>query len=68
MLRSRWPFFKPFEAGSLRPLGRLAERTREVSESLLALTLILVMMGAWIADTNGIYTVSGTFMMVWRVG
>lgn len=44
-------------------LGKMAERERGVSPTLLTLTLSLVMLGAWFTDRIGIYAVFGAFIM-----
>ncbi len=44
-------------------LGKIADRDGEVSQPLLAVTLILVMLGAWFTDRIGIYAVFGAFIM-----
>ncbi len=47
----------------LKQLGTWAEREGKVSHSLLTLTLMLVMLGAWFTDAIGIYAVFGAFIM-----
>lgn len=47
----------------LQPLGALAEREKGVSPTLLTITLIVVMLGAWFTDRIGIYAVFGAFIM-----
>ncbi len=47
----------------LRRLGEMAEREQGVSSTLLTLTLICVMLGAWFTDRIGIYAVFGAFIM-----
>lgn len=47
----------------LRPLGWIAEREKGVSPTLLTITLICVMLGAWFTDWIGIYAVFGAFIM-----
>jgi Kef-type K+ transport system membrane component KefB len=47
----------------LRPLGVIAEREKGVSPTLLTITLICVMLGAWFTDRIGIYAVFGAFIM-----
>lgn len=47
----------------LQRLGNMAERERGVSPTLLTITLILVMLGAWFTDRIGIYAVFGAFIM-----
>ncbi|RLT37246.1 MAG: cation:proton antiporter [Chloroflexi bacterium] len=47
----------------LKPLGILAEREKGVSPTLLTITLIFVMLGAWFTDRIGIYAVFGAFIM-----
>lgn len=47
----------------LSKLGGWAEREGKVSSSLLTLTLMLVMLGAWFTDYIGIYAVFGAFIM-----
>lgn len=44
-------------------LGKMADRDGEVTQPLLAVTLILVMLGAWFTDRIGIYAVFGAFIM-----
>ncbi len=45
------------------PLGRRAEKDGEASPSLLAVTLIVVLLGAWFTDTIGIHAVFGAFIL-----
>ena len=47
----------------LQPLGKMAEREQGVSPTLLTITLILVLLGAWFTDRIGIYAVFGAFIM-----
>ena len=47
----------------LQPLGVMAEREKGVSPTLLTITLIVVMLGAWFTDRIGIYAVFGAFIM-----
>lgn len=47
----------------LQPLGAMAEREKGVSPTLLTITLICVMLGAWFTDRIGIYAVFGAFIM-----
>jgi Kef-type K+ transport system membrane component KefB len=47
----------------LRSLGLRAEREKGVSPTLLTITLIFVMLGAWFTDRIGIYAVFGAFIM-----
>lgn len=47
----------------LQPLGAMAEREKGVSPTLLTITLIFVMLGAWFTDRIGIYAVFGAFIM-----
>ncbi|MFN8441269.1 MAG: cation:proton antiporter [Caldilineaceae bacterium] len=47
----------------LQRLGDIAEREKRVSPTLLTITLILVMLGAWFTDRIGIYAVFGAFIM-----
>lgn len=44
-------------------LGTMTERAGGVTPPLLAVTLILVMLGAWYTDRIGIYAVFGAFIM-----
>ncbi len=44
-------------------LGKLAERQREMTQPMLAFTLMLVMMGSWFTDAVGIYAVFGAFIL-----
>jgi Kef-type K+ transport system membrane component KefB len=44
-------------------LGIIAESEKGVSPTLLTLTLICVMLGAWFTDRIGIYAVFGAFIM-----
>ena len=57
-------FIVTLTAGSraFKYLGRIAER-QGVGSSLLTVTLILVMAGAWFTDRIGIYAVFGAFIM-----
>jgi Kef-type K+ transport system membrane component KefB len=47
----------------LQRLGTMAEREKGVSPTLLTITLIFVMLGAWFTDRIGIYAVFGAFIM-----
>lgn len=47
----------------LKRLGPLAERAGTVSQSMLAGTLMLVMLGSWFTDAIGIYAVFGAFIL-----
>lgn len=47
----------------LRPMGEKAERAGGISQPALALTLSLVMLGAWSTDAIGIYAVFGAFIL-----
>lgn len=47
----------------LQQLGVMAEREKGVSPTLLTVTLIFVMLGAWFTDRIGIYAVFGAFIM-----
>jgi len=47
----------------LHRLGEIAEREKGVSSTLLTITLICVMLGAWFTDRIGIYAVFGAFIM-----
>jgi Kef-type K+ transport system membrane component KefB len=47
----------------LQPLGAMAEREKRVTPTLLTITLIFVMLGAWFTDRIGIYAVFGAFIM-----
>ncbi|MCX6048174.1 MAG: cation:proton antiporter [Chloroflexi bacterium] len=47
----------------LQPLGMMAEREKGVNPTLLTITLVLVMLGAWFTDRIGIYAVFGAFIM-----
>lgn len=47
----------------LRTLGARAEREGDVTQPMLALTLALVMLGAWFTDVIGIYAVFGAFVL-----
>lgn len=44
-------------------LGKMADRAGEVTQPVLAVTLILTMLGAWFTDRIGIYAVFGAFIM-----
>jgi Kef-type K+ transport system membrane component KefB len=48
---------------ALVPLGRAAERRGAITEPMLAVTLILLVLGAWFTDWIGIYAVFGAFVM-----
>lgn len=47
----------------LRHIGTVAQKQGHVSDGMLALTLILVMLGAWFTDSIGIYAVFGAFLL-----
>ncbi|HVS27737.1 MAG TPA: cation:proton antiporter [Burkholderiales bacterium] len=47
----------------LAPLGRLAERERTVSPTLLGVVLMLLMLAAWGTDAIGIHAVFGGFLL-----
>ncbi|HEY5915248.1 MAG TPA: cation:proton antiporter [Verrucomicrobiae bacterium] len=47
----------------LARLGSVAERSQQLSPTLLALTLMLVMVAAWITDGIGIHAVFGGFLL-----
>ena len=47
----------------LRRLGRMAEKSGDVSQQMIAVVLMVVMLGAWFTDVIGIYAVFGAFIM-----
>ena len=47
----------------LAPLGAAAEKTGQLSPTLLAITLMLLMLGAWFADAIGLHAVFGGFLL-----
>jgi Kef-type K+ transport system membrane component KefB len=47
----------------LQRLASLAKRKGGISQSMLAFVLMLVMLGAWVTDTVGIYAVFGAFIL-----
>ncbi|HEU4388551.1 MAG TPA: cation:proton antiporter, partial [Blastocatellia bacterium] len=53
--------------GVARPLlgrlGKIAERNENITPPMMALTLMLLMLGAWFTDRVGIYAVFGAFLL-----
>lgn len=47
----------------LKPLGDTVERNHGLSGTMLTFVLILLMLGAWITDTIGIYAIFGAFLL-----
>jgi Kef-type K+ transport system membrane component KefB len=47
----------------LVPFGRLAERHKELTPSMVTFVLVLVMLGAWFTDYIRVYAVFGAFIM-----
>jgi len=48
---------------ALRPMGAMAARQGEISGGMLAFTLLLLMLCAWITDVIGIYAIFGAFLL-----
>ncbi len=47
----------------LKPLGRQADRTGDLSPTAFSLILALLMLAAWITDRIGVYAVFGAFIL-----
>jgi len=52
-----------FGRSCLKYLGTWAEKEGKIGNTLLTITLMLVMLGAWFTDRIGIYAVFGAFIM-----
>ena len=47
----------------LKPLGRRTEREGKLTPAMLSVALMLMMLGAWITDSIGIYAIFGAFIL-----